>query len=98
MGCFWPKYIMLQLKKYRRVMSDGTQDWLKYLKENWWFVVSKITKICSILIRAFKSLENVHFDWPFLVIFDLKKYKAVIFHDTRKWFKIWGKTNLWYGK
>ena len=29
MGCFWPKYIMLQLRKYREVMFDGTQDWLK---------------------------------------------------------------------
>ena len=27
MGCFWPKYIMLQLRKYREVMFDGTQDW-----------------------------------------------------------------------
>ena len=26
MGCFWPKY-MLQLRKYREVMFDGTQDW-----------------------------------------------------------------------
>ena len=27
MGCFWPKYIMFQLRKYREVMFDGTQDW-----------------------------------------------------------------------
>ena len=26
-GCFWPKYIMLELKKYRRVMFDGTEYW-----------------------------------------------------------------------
>ena len=29
MGCFWPKYIMLQLRKYREVMFDGTRDCLK---------------------------------------------------------------------
>ena len=26
MSCFWPKYIMLQLRKYRGVMLDGTLD------------------------------------------------------------------------
>ena len=29
MGCFWPKYTMFQLRKYRGVMFDGTQDWYK---------------------------------------------------------------------
>ena len=29
MGCFWPKYIMFELKKYRGVMFDGTEDWCK---------------------------------------------------------------------
>ena len=29
MGCLRPKYIMLQLKKYREIMFDGTQDWSK---------------------------------------------------------------------
>ena len=27
MGWFWPKYIMFQLKKYRGVMFNCTQDW-----------------------------------------------------------------------
>ena len=29
MGRFWPKYIMLELRKYRGVMFDDTQDWCK---------------------------------------------------------------------
>ena len=29
MGCLWPKYIMFELRKYREVMFDGTQDWYK---------------------------------------------------------------------
>ena len=29
MGCFWPKYIPFELKKYRWVMFDGTEDWCK---------------------------------------------------------------------
>ena len=26
-GCFWSKYIMLELKKYRGVIFDGIEDW-----------------------------------------------------------------------
>ena len=49
MGCFWPKYIMLQLRKYRAVMFDGTQDCLK--------------KIEGKLICCFKNDKNlVNFD------------------------------------
>ena len=29
MGCFWPKYIMLELRKHRGVMFDDNQDWSK---------------------------------------------------------------------
>ena len=29
MGCFCPKYIIHELKKYRGVTFDGTKDWCK---------------------------------------------------------------------
>ena len=29
MVSFWPKYIMFELKKYRKIMFDGTEDWCK---------------------------------------------------------------------
>ena len=29
MGCFWPKYIMSEIRKYRALMFDGTQYWYK---------------------------------------------------------------------
>ena len=29
MACFWPKYIMFELKKHRGVMFDGTEFWYK---------------------------------------------------------------------
>ena len=31
-------------------------------------------------------------------MFDLKKYRAVIFHDTEGWCKIWRKIHFWFGK
>ena len=33
MGLFWPKYIMFELKKYKGVMFDGTEDWCKIWKK-----------------------------------------------------------------
>ena len=38
-----------------------------------------MTRIWWILIRALKSLKNLHFDWSFLVMFDLKTYRGVYF-------------------
>ena len=34
MDCFWPKYIMFELKKYREVMFDGTEYWCKTWRKN----------------------------------------------------------------
>ena len=63
------------------------------MKENW-FVVSKMTRICWILIRALRSPKNLHFDMSFPVKFDLKKSSGVIFHDTREWCTFEGKLTL----
>ena len=35
MGRFWPKYIMFELKKYRGVTFDGTEDWCKIWTDSW---------------------------------------------------------------
>ena len=32
------------------------------------------------------------------IMFDLKKYRGVIFHYTEGWCKIWRKSDLWFGK
>ena len=62
-------YKLLLLKVYKisakKVQSSYVSwDWrmMQNLKKNW-FAVSKMTRICSILIRALKSLKNLHFDW-----------------------------------
>ena len=33
MGCFWPKYVMFELKKYRGVMFNDTEDWRNIWKK-----------------------------------------------------------------
>ena len=52
------KYIKFQLKKCRGVMSM-----MQNLKKNQ--LVSKMTRILVILIRALKSLQNLYFDRSF---------------------------------
>ena len=98
MGSFCSKYNMHELKCYREVMCSDTEEWWKIWRgidlsfQNWhkefdkfWLEHLKISKIC-ILMGCF---------WPKHIIFKLRKYRGVIFHDTWDWCKISRKTDLW---
>ena len=99
-GSFCWKYIKFQLKKYRGLMSYDNEEWCKiwrktnFLFQKWqefgefWPEHSKVSKICT-LIDSYCAKY---------LMFDLKKYRGVIFHDTEEWCKIWRKTDLWFGK
>ena len=67
------------------------------MKENW-FVVSKMTRIWWIFIRALKSPKNLHCDMWYPVMLDLKNTSGFIFHDTREWCKIWRETDFYFQK
>ena len=47
MSCFWPNYIMSELKKYREVMYDSTEDWCKTwrLKNSDFILESKMVEL-----------------------------------------------------
>ena len=93
-------YTISAKKKYRGVMPHDTEDWCKIwtktnlLFQNWqefgefWSEHDKVSKICT-LIAPFRAKY---------IIFDLKKYRRVIFHDTEKSCKSLRKTCLWFGK
>ena len=36
--------------------------------------------------------------WTKCIMFELKKFRGVMFHDTVEWCKIWRKTDSWLGK
>ena len=66
---------------------------MKNLKRNI-LVVSKLTEgIWRISTCALESLKNLQY-----IMFALKKYRGVIFHDTGEWYKLWRKADLWFGK
>ena len=65
MGCFWPKYVIFELKKVHR--SYVWLDWrlMQNLKENW-LVLSKMTRgIWQIFTNVRKS-KNWDFYWALL--------------------------------
>ena len=67
-----------------------------------WLVVSKLTwGIWLILTRAIevsKMFTLMRSFWANYILFELKKYIGVIFHDMEEWCKIWIKTDLLTGK
>ena len=62
------------------------QNWQEF--GEFWSEHSKVSKICT-LIGPFCAKY---------IIFDLKKYWGVIFHDTEESCKIWRKTSSQFGK
>ena len=91
MGSFWAKYILFELKKYRGIIFHKTEEGYKIwrgidLFQNWhkefdkiWPEHSKVSKIV-ILMGSF---------WAKYILFELKKYRGVIFHETEEGYKIW---------
>ena len=92
LGSFWGKYILFKLKKYRRVIfhenKEGYKIWrgIDLLFQNWhkeldkfWPEHLKVSKIFT-LIGSF---------WAKYILFELKKYRGVIFHETEEGCKIW---------
>ena len=53
-----------------------------------WPEHSKVSKTCTFICSYCAKY----------LMFDLKKYRGVIFHDTEEWCKIWRKTDLLLGK
>ena len=75
----WPKRMMQNLKKNWFIVSKMTRIWWKLTEH------SKVWKMCTFIGRYSAKY----------LMFDLKKCRGVIFHDTEEWCKIWGKTDLW---
>ena len=48
----------------------------------------KVSKICTFICSHCAKY----------LMFDLEKYRGVIFHDTKGWCKTWRKTDLRFGK
>ena len=92
---------MHELQIYRGVISNDTKEWWKIWRgtdlwfQNWhkefdkfWHKNSHVLKV-HILMSCFR---------PMYIMFELKKYRQAIVRNTRVGFKIYRKTDLWFGK
>ena len=62
MGCFWPKYIMFELKKVQRSYVWLHWKLMEHLKENW-LVLSKMTwRIRQIFVHRLRN-SNLKLKW-----------------------------------
>ena len=101
MVSFCSKLKMYELKNYRGVICHENEEWCKIWRrtdlsvQNWhetfdefWPEHWKISRICT-LMGCF---------WPKYIIFELKKYREVMFDGTEYWCKIWRKTDMCFQK
>ena len=97
MGCLWPNYIMFELKKYRGVMFDCTQDWHKVWRKTGLCFQKLTWGIWQISTRALENLEIGTLMAYFclkLKMYELKNCRGVMCHDNSEWCKIWRRTDL----
>ena len=76
-----------------RMMQNLLRNWLVVSKLTWgidefWPEHSKVSKMFTLMC----------FFWAKYRLFELRKYRGVIFHGAKEWCKIWRKTDLWFGK
>ena len=91
-GFFWAKYILFKLKTYRGVIFHEIEEGYKIWRgidmsfQNWckqfdkfWPEHSKVSEIFTLIVSFWTKYE----------LFELKKYRGVIFHKTEEGYKIW---------
>ena len=91
MGSFWAKYILFELKKYRGVVFHENEEEYKIWRgidspfqnchkefDKFWPEHSKISKIFT-LMGSFRAKY---------ILFELKKYTGVVFHENEEGYKI----------
>ena len=101
MPSFWAKYIFFELKKHRGVIFHGSEEEYKIWRkidlsfENWHKEFDKFWPEHSKVTKTFTLMGSL---WAKYILFELKKYRDVVFHNIEEWYKIWRKTDLRFGK
>ena len=92
---FLLKVHKISAKKVERSYVSWHWRLILNLMKNW-FVVSKLTRIWWIFIRALKILKNLDFDW--FLAWKVCNFWSKFDLSTKQWCKTWRKTDLWFGK
>ena len=92
MGSFWAKYILFELKKHRGVIFHETEEGYKIwrginlLFQNWRKEFDKFWPEHS---KVSKNFTLIGYFWAKYILFAIKKYRGIIFHETKEGHKIW---------
>ena len=101
MDSFCPKHIKIYMKKIQNSYVWWRSRAMQSLKKNWLLVPEMIWGIWWILMRAVASLKICTLICYFCckcIMFESKKYRGVMCHNTEEWWKIWGGTDLCFEK
>ena len=91
MFSFWTKYILFELKRYWQVIFHETEEGYKIWEEidspfqNWHNAFDKFWPEGSKLWKIFPLMGYLCAKY---ILFELKKYRGVIFHETEEEYKI----------
>ena len=97
MGSLWAKYTLFELKKYRGVILHETEEGYKIWRgidssfQNWHEEFDKIWDEHSKVSKIFILMDSF---WAKYILFELKKYRGIIFHETEERYKIWRGVDL----
>ena len=91
-GSFWAKYILLELKEYRWVIFHETEEGYKIRRginlsfQNW---QKEFDKFWPERLKVWKIFTLMGSFWVKYILFELKTYRGVIFHETEDRYIIW---------
>ena len=91
MGSFWAKYIMFELKKYRGIIFHETEEEYKIWRgidlpfQNWHRIFYKFWPEHSKVSKIFIWMSSF---WEKYILFELKRYRGVIFYETEDRYEI----------
>ena len=100
-GFFLPKSYKVSAKKVQKNYISWHWRVIQSLKKSWLVVSNMTWRIWWILMRAVASLKICPLMCYFCqkyIMFEPKKYRGVMCHNTKKWCKFWGGTDLCFEK
>ena len=96
MCSFWANYILSELKGYRGVIFRETEEGYKIWRgidfsfQNWHKEFDKVWPECSKVSKIFTLMGSFVAKY---ILFELKQYRGVIFHETEEGYIIWRRIN-----
>ena len=91
MCSFWAKYVLFELKKHRRVIFHKTEEDYKIWRgidssiQNWHTKFDKFWPEQPKISKIFTLMGSL---WAKYILFELQKYREIIFHETEERCKI----------